>query len=285
MTFFLRLLSRLPLWFLYAVSDVLAWVAIHVVKYRRRVILENLSRSFPEKPPEEIRRLTRAFYYNLTDVMVESLKGLTMSKEALRKRVIFHDMDLIQGYRRRGQSLIFLTTHQCNWEWLLLAGCIYLPYPIDAVYKPLANKKMDDLMYQARARFGGEPISKDRVLREVLRRKDQIRGIALVADQTPAPGTPRYWIDFLHQPTGFYRAIEQLPQAVQYPAVFAKMKRTRRGYYEVSFFPVGDPPYEKGTLTVLPKYAKQAEKMIQQQPADWLWSHKRWKHARMMSNE
>ena len=279
MALFLRLVSRLPLWLLYGVSDALAWLAIHVVRYRRRVILENLSRSFPEKPPDEIRTLTREFYYNLTDVIVESLKGLTMSESALRKRVVFHDLDLIQHYRDREQSLIFLTTHQCNWEWLLLAGCLYLPYPIDAVYKPLANKKMDDVMYQARARFGGKPISKDRVLREVLRRKDQIRGIALVADQTPASGTPKHWINFLHQATGFYRAIEQLPQAVRCPVVFAKMKRVKRGHYEVSFVPVGDPPYEKGSLTVLPRYAKEAEKMIRQQPAHWLWSHKRWKHA------
>ena len=134
-------------------------------------------------------------------------------------------------------------------------------------------------MYQARARFGGKPIAKDRVLREVLRRKDQLRGIAMVADQTPAAGTPRYWINFLHQETGFYRAIEQLPQAVKYPVVFAAMKRTKRGYYEVTFAPVGEPPYEKGDLTILPTYTKLAEAMIQQQPANWLWSHKRWKYA------
>ena len=251
LTGLLRLLSRLPLSVLYVLSDALAWLARRVVRYRRAVITENLRRSFPEKSPDEIRQLTRTFYTNLTDVMVESLKGLTMSESALRKRVVFHDMDLIQQYRQRGQSLIFLTTHQCNWEWLLLAGCLYLPYPIDAVYKPLANKKMDDLMYQTRARFGGEPISKDRVLREVLRRRDQIRGIAMVADQTPAPGTPRYWINFLHQQTGFYRAIEQLPQAVQYPVVFAKMKRVKRGYYEVSFVPIGNPPYQKGDLNYI----------------------------------
>ena len=276
---FLRLLSRLPLKILYVISDGLAWLAIHVVQYRHTVVRKNLSRSFPEKSPEEVRSLARAFYYNLMDVMVESLKGLTISEASLRSRVTFHNMDLINEYYDRRQSIIFLTTHQCNWEWLLLAGCIYLPYPVDAVYKPLASKKMDALMYQARARFGGKPIAKDRVLREVLRRKEQVRAIAMVADQTPARSTPRYWINFLHQETGFYRAIEQLPRAVQYPVLFAAMQRVGRGYYEVSFVPIGDPPYEKGDLTILPKYTKQAELMIQQQPANWLWSHKRWKHA------
>ena len=279
MAILLRLLSRIPLPVLYVISDGLAWLAMYVARYRRSVVTENLARSFPEKSPAEIHRLTRAFYTNLTDIVVETLKGFTISEKALRKRVVFHDMDLIRGYYEQQQSLILLTTHQCNWEWLLLAGCLYLPYPVDAVYKPLANRRLDDLMYRTRARFGGQPIAKDRVLREVLRRKDQTRATAFVADQTPAPGTPKHWVNFLHRETGFYRGIEQLPQAVQYPVLFVAMKRVRRGHYEVSFFPVGKPPYQKGGLTILPNYVKMAEKMIQQQPANWLWSHKRWKHS------
>lgn len=265
---------------LYAFSDALAWGAMYVVRYRRTIILDNLRRSFPEKSSEEISTISRAFYHNLTDVMVETLKGFTISEQELRQRVVFRNMDLIEQHYQAGQSLVLLTTHQCNWEWLLLAGCSYLPYPVDAVYKPLANSKVDALMYQARSRFGGKPISKDRVLREVIRRRDQIRAIAIVADQTPALGTPKHWINFLHQETGFYRGIEQLPQAVQYPVLFVAMKRVRRGHYEVSFVPIGVPPYKKEELTILPGYVQQAESMIQQHPAHWLWSHKRWKYPR-----
>ena len=283
LAWFLRLLSYLPLGLLYRFSDALAWLARRVIRYRRAVIVNNLRRSFPEKSSAEIRQIARAFYHNLTDVMVESLKGLTIREDELRRRVTFRNLDLIQQYYQQHQSLLLLTTHQGNWEWLLLAGCSYLPYPVDAVYKPLANPRMDTLMYQARARFGGQPIAKDRILREVLRRRNQVRAIAMVADQTPARETPRYWTDFLHQETGFYRGIEQLPQAVQYPVLFVAMKRIRRGYYEVSFAPIGQPPYKKGDLTILPNYVRQAEQLIRQQPAHWLWSHQRWKYTRPVS--
>ncbi len=275
----IKLLSRLPLGLLYGVSDVLAFLTMYVVRYRRPMVAKNLRRSFPEKTPAEIRIITRAFYRNLTDVIVETFKGLTISEEALRQRVRFHGMEPVEACYQRGQSVILLTTHQCNWEWLLLAGCSYLSHPVDAVYKPLANKKMDAMMRKARARFGGQPIPKDRVLREVIRRKDQVRAIAVVADQTPAPGTSRHWMKFLHQESGFYRGIEQLPKAAQYPTFFVAMQRARRGYYDVSFILIGTPPYENEALSILPQYAKQAERMIRQQPANWLWSHDRWKSA------
>ncbi len=278
MVWFIRNASRLPFPLLYVIADGLAWVLAYLVRYRRTVIMRNLRASFPQKPPDEIKRLARAYYRNLTDVLVETLKGLTISAEELQKRVVFRDLPLIEDAYARQQSVILLTTHQGNWEWLLLAGCLALRHPVDAVYKPLSNPNVDRLMRLARARFGGQPIAKERVLREVLRRRHQTRAIAMVADQTPAGGTARYWVDFLHQKTGFYRAVEQLPKAVNYPVFFVRMKRRRRGYYEAKFIPLGTPPYDKDSLTILPRYAQEAQRMIEEQPANWLWSHKRWKH-------
>ena len=275
---FVKLLSRLPLSVLYVASDILAFVAYRLVRYRRNVVASNLARSFPDKPEPKIRQLTRAFYTNLSDVVVETLKAFTITEDELKKRVVFRKLELLEQCYERQQSVILLAAHQGNWEWLLLAGCIQLPFPVDAVYKPLKNPAMDTIMRRMRARFGGQPIAKDQVLREVLRRRDQVRATALVADQTPAMGTARYWTEFLHQNTGFYRAVEQLPKAVNYPVFFVQMKRLRRGYYEATFVPVGSPPYRKEALTILPRYAQEAQRVIEEQPPNWLWSHQRWKH-------
>ena len=278
-------LSHLPLSVLYVLADGLAWVLVHLLHYRRSVVIRNLSTSFPEKPPAEIKKLTRAFYYNLSDVLVETLKGLSISAEELQKRVVFRNLATIHTAYDQQQSVILLTTHQCNWEWLLLAGCLALPHPVDAVYKTLNDPAFDRLMLSARSRFGGQPIVRNRVLRELLRRKGQTRAIALVADQTFSGGTERYWIDFLHQKTAFYRAIEQLPKAVNYPVLFVRMKRLRRGYYEATFVPLGHPPYAEASLTILPRYVEETERMIREQPANWLWSHQRWKHPYPDTNQ
>lgn len=281
MQLLLTLLSRLPLRILYLVADGLAFLANHVVKYRRKVVMDNLKKSFPDRSEAELRQISNDFYHNLADVMVETLKAITISADELKKRVIFHNLAQVQAQYEQRQPIILLAAHQCNWEWLLLAGCLQLPYPVDAVYKSLNSPAMDELMRRTRARFGGLPIGKDKILREILKRKGQIRATAIVADQTPRGNTPSYYVNFLHQRTAFYRGIEQLPQAVRYPVFFVAMRRSRRGYYEVRFVPIGSPPYQDSKiLSILPNYVREAEKVIQEQPANWLWSHRRWKHTR-----
>ena len=282
----LTLLSRLPLRILYPLADGLAFLANRVFRYRRQVVMDNLRKSFPDKSEAERKQIRNDFYHNLADVIVETLKAITISADELSKRVTFHNLDQIQAQYEQRQSIVLLAAHQCNWEWLLLAGCLQLPYPVDAVYLPLNDPKMDALMHRTRARFGGMPIDKNRILRELLQRREQVRATALVADQNPHKRAPCYFTEFLHQETAFFKGIEQLPKAVQYPVFFVAIRRRQRGYYDVNFIPIGYPPYEKSeALRILPVYAHETEKLIQAQPANWLWSHKRWKKNRVINRK
>jgi len=101
--------------------------------------LKNLKQSFPQKSDDELQEIEREFYRNFADTSVETLYGRTISAEELRSRVIFEGMEPIQDYFKQNQSVIILAAHQCNWEWLLLAGCLALPFPVDAMYKRLAS--------------------------------------------------------------------------------------------------------------------------------------------------
>ncbi|MCB0644188.1 MAG: hypothetical protein KDC44_21240, partial [Phaeodactylibacter sp.] len=65
------LLAHLPFWLLYRISDGLAFLLARVIRYRRKVVLENLRQSFPERPEQEIRRIAGAFYRHLSDLLVE----------------------------------------------------------------------------------------------------------------------------------------------------------------------------------------------------------------------
>ncbi|MEM9671162.1 MAG: lysophospholipid acyltransferase family protein [Bacteroidota bacterium] len=279
MIFLLRFLSHWPIHWLYGLSDLAAFLAYRVVRYRRKTVFDNLQRSFPEKSAEEIQNIAQDFYRNLATVSVETLYGRTISAKELKKRVVFEGMELIHEYYQQQKSIIILAAHQCNWEWLLLAGCLQLPYPVDAMYKKLSNSKMDRFMYLIRSRFGGEPINKDYAARAILKRKNDARAIAVVADQTPALGTTKHWITFLHRETGFYQGVEQLPRLTEYPVVFAAMYRVSRGYYKVQFHRVADPPHSVESQ-ILAKYVQLAEKVIHDQPANWLWSHRRWKYTK-----
>jgi KDO2-lipid IV(A) lauroyltransferase len=276
--FFVKLLSRLPFGVLYALSDFLFFVSFHVVKYRRKLVWKNLKTSFPAKSDDELKKIEREFYKNLSDYAVEMLKLLTISKEELKRRVIFKNPEVSTKYIHRGQSLLNLASHQFNWEWLLAAGSFVLPGQMDFVYQPVNNKFFDEFSLICRTRFGAYGIRRDSVAREVIKRKDIIRNLAIVGDQYPGHDhDKRYAITFLNQPTVFFNGPNQLALLTQYPVLYYAMRKVKRGHYETTIVELASPPYEKESTDILKKYAQEIEKVIDRNPAGWLWSHNRWK--------
>ena len=276
--FILRRIAKLPFPLLYALSSFTAFVLQYIVRYRAMVIHDNLQNSFPEKSIAEIKQITRDFYLNLTDISFESLKLADISKEELQKRVTITNLDLPLSILDSGQSHLGLTSHLCNWEWLLQICTIQSSYPIDAVYKPIHNIKMDEFIYNLRARFGAHPVAMKDTLRELIKNRKTVRSIAMVADQTPPHSEIQHWAMFLNQYTAFYVGGDKIGGAMQMPALFLSMKRIKRGYYEVTFETLKSLPIAKEGHEITDLYIKKLEACIKEQPANWLWSHRRWKH-------
>ena len=285
----IRFIALLPFWILYRWADFLGWLAFRVIGYRKAVVIDNIQKSFPEKTEKEVRQIARRFYRNLGDIIVESLKILGLSEKQLQKRVTYKDYDILESRLKAGNSVIVMTPHSGNWEWLLLA-CSYLlvksGFGVDAVYKPLSSKFFDNLMIKIRSKFGADPTPMNQVLRNVINRRKsgEVRVIAMVADQRPLPNESNYWTDFLHRDTPFFIGSERIARKVKFPVVYTSIHRTKRGHYEVSFQEITDPPYEKPASpeehVIIEKFARLIEKDIQTYPDQWLWSHKRWKHKR-----
>lgn len=276
--FFFKLISRLPFSWLYGISNVMSFVLRH--SYRRSVVISNLETSFPTKTKDEISALLPGIYRNISDVFVETVKSHHMSREELAQRVKFVNIGVLNTYVQSKTSLYLLAAHQCNWEWLLLAISSQLPMQADVVYKPLKNREMDNFLLKNRERFGAHLIAKDDALMEILKRRDKLRCICIAADQLPMQSTNKFWTPFLNKETAFYMGPEQLPKFTGLPVFFMYIWRTKRGYYNIEFIPLAKPPYAKGKIDILPKYVAEAEIMINRNPADWLWSHKRWKYPK-----
>ena len=160
-------LSRLPFFVLYLISDFLAFLAGTVFKYRKKVILENLRKSFPNKSERELEIITKGFYKNLADIVVETIKGLTISQKELDKRVKIVNEDVLVKYLQDNTTNIALASHQGNWEWLLLSCASRLPVNVQAAYKPLRNQFFEKLMFGIRSRFGTEPIPSKQLVRRI----------------------------------------------------------------------------------------------------------------------
>jgi Kdo2-lipid IVA lauroyltransferase/acyltransferase len=276
--FFIRLISRLPFPILYGISDFLFFVSYYLVGYRRKIVWKNLKNSFPEKTEQELRKIEREFYRNLCDYAVETLKLITIRKEELAKRMAFKNPEVVVQHLAKGQSVLILAAHQFNWEWLLVQGAIVYSVPMDFVYQSVNNKFFDNLSYQTRTRFGAHAIKRQEVAREAVKRKNILRGIAIVADQYPGYGRDKkYTTTFLNQETVFFYGVHQLAMLTQYPIVFYEMKKVKRGYYETTAIEIATPPYAKDSDRVTEAYVRAVEKGIRQNPSGWLWSHNRWK--------
>lgn len=281
MRFFFHLLSRLPFGLLYLLADLLYLVARYGLRYRQAVIMDNLRRAFPGKDHAWYRQTAGEFYRHLADVIVEILKSMTMSAEAFRQRVHIENPEVLGEHLARGESVLVMTSHYANWEWMLPRAALQYPQAtMRPVYQTLSNVAFDQLVKVMRSRFGAEPVVMERTLQALQRNKDKIGVMGLVADQIPGKHALDFWTIFLQQETAFYTGTEKLAYLSQQPVVFADMRRIGRGHYILRFENIGQPPYTKGSRALTIKYIRLLEAQIKRQPADWLWSHKRWKHQR-----
>lgn len=278
---FIRLFAWLPLRALYMMADFFFVIGFYIVKYRRKMIRRNLAKAFPEKNQKELAYIEKIFFKNLCDYAFETIKLLNLSANELKKRMRFTNPSILQSYANKQQSVILLSSHQFNWEWLLVSGVVSLPMKIDFVYQAVQNKFFDKVMLAIRSRFGSHPIERYQVAREIVKRKDIVRATAIVADQYPGHNDKYYSTTFLNQETAFFFGSQQMATLMQYPVFYASVKKVKRGYYEITLLPCGEPPYSKEDLSVIKTYVKGIEASIQQQPANWLWSHNRWKQRHL----
>lgn len=276
-----RLISYLPFPALYALASLAYVVIYHLVRYRRTVVRENLNRSFPEKTSEEIRTLEKAFYQQLTQVALEIIKARRMRREDFLQRARIINPELLQQYSNDYKdSVVVVTVHQGNWEWMLHGANSALNIPIDPVYKPLHNKAADTMIYDIRSQFGSRPLTIDNSTRDILRRRREFRVFVMVADQSPIRRERGYWTQFMNQEANFYLGAETIAKMTKFPVLFAQCHRRRKGYYEIEFHELASPPYNKESHEITDRYVAMAEQAIRSEPESWLWSNRRWKRNR-----
>ncbi len=282
MNIFLRLLALTPLPLLYVYGDILHFFTFRVFRWRVEVARRNLAAAFPEKPEVERESILRQNYRNLARTLMEAIWGSRASGEELMRRVAFENPEVIEKYKAAQQSVVLLTAHTCNWEWLLLAAGARFGIPIDAVYKTLRLQVVDAFTRDMRSRFGGNPIPFENFVFELLKRAGQARAYGLLADQTPVKRMPKYWTKFLNQDTAFFLGPERIARYLDAPVLYVEMKRAGVGKYSVKLHVLAEPPYEDedAGVKIAEGYARGLEATIRAHPADWLWIHNKWKYAR-----
>ncbi|TKB97565.1 lysophospholipid acyltransferase family protein [Pedobacter cryophilus] len=283
--FFLYLISLLPLGLLYILSDFIFFILFYVIKYRRNVVFDNLKNSFPLKSEEELRSIEKTYFSYLADLMVETIKMLSASPQFLQKRYSLTNKDLIDKYESQNKSYLIAVGHYGNWEWNTVVTPLTLKAKPLIIYKPMNNEDFDDFFKKAREKSGTLMIRMKLALREIVKRKSELTATVFASDQTPAHGDAQDWIQFLNQPTSVFVGLEKIAKSTNFPVVFCDIRRVKRGYYSCDFKSVCENPAETADLEITKKHVSLLEDRINQEPAYWLWSHKRWKYKPQKVNE
>ena len=275
------LFSALPFRVLYVLSDFNYLLMYHVGRYRRKVVRENLEKSFPEKTEAERLQIERKFYRYLSDYMLEDLKLLHMSAEDLCQRMIYKNTEQFLELTEKYGGIIVMIPHYANYEWLIGMGSVMKPGDVPVqVYKPLKDKYLNELFKQIRSRFGGYNIPKHSTAREIIKLKREGKNmvVGLITDQWPSGD--RYWTTFMGQETAFLNGAERIAKMMNFPVFYCELTKTRRGYCEAEFKLMTEAPKETVEGEITDMFAHELEQTIRREPAYWLWSHKRWKFTK-----
>jgi KDO2-lipid IV(A) lauroyltransferase len=285
--FFLRLIAEIfrlvPFRAMYVLSDGLAFLLHSIVGYRKKVVLENLRRSFPEKNEEEIRRIARLFYRNLTDTTLETVKYFTTSFAETSRRCPVLNAETVNQYLDRGHPVILAGSHYNNWEITGLTMPPTFHGTTVTAYKPLTNKVIDRYLNWTRSRTGMEMVSMEDTFKEMRKRAGEPIVWILLSDQSPSSRKSAHWVTFLGQDTASLPGMDVLARKFNYPVLYYHVRRVKRGFYEVEFSEIWKNPSEAAEMDITRAYARCLEEKIREQPENWLWSHKRWKIQRAES--
>lgn len=272
----LCVIAIMPYQLAYMVSDLSFYLVYYILKYRRAVVGKNLRNAFPTKTEDELKQITKAFYKQLCDLLIEYVKTLIINPSQITHRCIIENPELLQNLYAANKHVLLLAGHCGNWEWAANAVAIETKYKVQLVYKPLSNPYFDSLISYIRKRFNKTLIKEKQVLRKMLSSGSRLTATAILADQAPSHKQV-YVMDFLNQTTYMAQGVEKLAKKLNYPIVYVHVRKIKRGHYGIRLEMLCESPRGVASEIISRIYMEKLEKDIQAQPAIWLWSHKRWK--------
>jgi len=279
-------ITLLPLRVLYIFSDFAFLLLYYFPSYRRKVVAENLKNSFPEKSDAELKSIAKKFYRHLADFFIETVKLMHVSREEQNRRYTYTNVEVIDKLREDKRDIVAVLGHYNNWEWPTLLP-FFLKYKVIIIYRPLQNKYFDRFIYRQRSRYGIVLTPTNMVIREIVNsQKNNINTISVfLTDQTPAKGDIKYWTKFLNQDTPVYTGTEKIASKYDMAMVYFHVQKIKRGYYNLNIELLLEHTAGLPEHVVTETHVRRLEETIREKPEYWLWSHRRWKHKKPVTND
>ena len=276
---FLWVVSRLPFSIIYGISDVVFYLVYHVVRYRRKVVRENLMLVFPEKDTSQIEKIGKDFYKHMCDMFLEMIKTMGISKTEMLKRFQCENIALLQQYESQGRSTIVMFPHYASWEWALSLNA-QLKASGYGIYQKIQNPYFDKLIRDIRSKFGTTLLQTDESTRLIARktREKEVFTLGIISDQSPMHFKAKYWTDFMGITVPVHIGGEVLSKTFDLAPLFLKVQKVKRGYYRATVKCLTEEPKSVANYGITDLFLKEPEASIREAPEFYFWTHKRWKH-------
>ncbi|SHM92449.1 lysophospholipid acyltransferase family protein [Flavobacterium chilense] len=275
----LWLISILPFRLFYMLSDFVYFIVYYIIRYRRKVVRDNLTLTLPHLSKEELKKIEKKFYSHMCDMFLETIKTMSISPEEMDKRFRITNLELVNDYAKKGKSVILVASHYASYEWLLTINP-KLAFKGIAVYKKVANPYFDKLVRKIRSKYNTEMIETRLAIPTMA--KNQRNGIlsmyGLASDQSPKLDRIFHSLKFMGVEVPVHTGAEMLAKKYDLSVIFVKVEKVARGYYEATFISLADNPKDYENFDITEKYLREVEKQIYKAPEYYLWTHKRWKH-------
>ncbi len=270
-------LSLLPLPALYLFTDLFFLLIITILPYRKKVIDQNLKRSFPDKSQQELNTIRRKFYRHFTNLLAEGIKNLTISKTSLKRRFKVINPELMNELAKKGKNVLLVSGHYNNWEWLITSQAFLFPFEAYGIGMPLTSKFWDKKINARRSRFGMKVIHAGNYKEALATNTEQLKSVLVLSDQSPGDARKSYWTEFLHQRTAVLFGAELMANELDYAVVYFTTHLKKRGFYEMELKLITDDAKSLSWGEITEQHVQFLEQEIAAKPEFWLWSHKRWK--------
>lgn len=270
-------LSYLPLRILYLIADFIYVLLCTILPYRKKVIEHNLRLAFPTKSNEERKQIRKDFYRYFADLLVESIKNLTISEKELAARFQLANPEIIAQMNALNKPILLVAGHYNNWEWLITSQALWFKQNNFGIGMPLSHPFWNDKLTQRRERFGLNVVNANNY-HSAFETKNPL--VLVLADQAPSSPTNCLWLPFLGQESAVIFGPEYMANLYDCAVIFTNITNYKRGYYNITLEVLVEKSKTLTYQELTQLHLQQLEAQIHQNLARWLWSHKRWKHQK-----
>ncbi len=250
--------------------------------YRRKVVQDNLLRVFGNLTVQERQGIEHGFYRYLGGLLWDLFCSLRRSGIGLAQQIHLENPEVLAQASADHRSLVLLTSHYGNWEWIARRLAAEPSIQFWFVYKPLGRRWAERWLRRSREKQGLVPVPIKEVrprLKQFFENDSLATPVALYlgADQSPTPHSR--WIvgTFLGQRTLMYQGPEELSRAYGLRPVFVGIEPLEGGKYRVRLEEASQGWELEPSGFLMQWYMDRLSQQIFRAPSYWLWSHRRWK--------